>query len=952
MRCPRYPTCPGKVDRLYAFEPRFGSEFVGHACSTCGHRVTEADMRAEEHRLETEHQESLERDARIRGYRIGYCINRWMECDHPADDPWPSLEALKIALDAASSVELGRIKQLLASRETPQEREERKALEVVAIRQKEEDRRRAAEHAAKRAAEKAAREAEHLEQVARAEAQLQEAIARWNRFLETAHRDLPARLQWHSVSEEGEQFGELMNVGQLINLALTISKHPRCRWRLVPSVHPLEFVDRFCVHRPGTLDAPRLCRTTGIRESDRKLPTTNSGRDAPWHHQAFRKWQLDEQQSLQATSPRPCNEPVPAQRPESPARPSASSTNTKWRLGFCSDVNEAAEFEWEEEFGPNTARTVAARLSVMFPQLIFALQPASNAESAEPTLVRAGHVVTVVGPWNGAASVTRASHAIELRAHLDEAWVQREITSIDLNDLQVRDDALADDGAYLSEPEPPSADSGHQVDERTEKDESSSLGGAPIERSSPQDPAPSATQPPSNTSANQSSPELYPWQCEALTTWASHDFRGIAEAVTGAGKTRLAIEALRRVLDADGMGLVLVPTKELMFQWQRELTNAFPGRGIHLLYEDSKGRLARETILVATIQSALAHLRDESVTTSPSLIIADEVHRYGSQKWRRALLPAFEWRLGITATLERPDDGVRTAIGPYFERRIIHVDHQRARVEGAIAPYSIAFVGCRFLPSEQRRFDQAQDQMSKVQPILANELGLDPRKDFGKFMLGVQRLSKKTNLDFRLQRMARRWLNNFARRRSILAEASQKLDLLRTLAPCVHEAAGTIIFAETKSATQTAADVLSEFGIKTNVLHSDLASDERKQSLQEFEDDEVEVIAAPKLLDEGINVPEADLAIVVANSRSKRQLIQRAGRVLRNKADGRQARIVVLYVEGSSEDPTSGTRQDFMDVITPAATSHAVFLPGSSPADVTQFVNTLFPSQLSDARDS
>jgi superfamily II DNA or RNA helicase len=893
--------------------------------------VSHSDIEAEEYRLEIEHKEHLEREARIRGYQIGYCINRWTECDRPPDDPWPSLEALTEALEAADPVELGRIKEVLTKRDTPQEREDRKAATVEAARQKEEKQRHIAEQAAERAAE-----------TARAEAEKREALARWNRFLETLHHDLPTSLQWRSVSEEGDQFGQSMNVGQLVNLAISVSRHPSCRWKLVPSSHPLEFVDRYCVRRPDTLNVPRLCQTTGIRDCDRPLPIAGAGRDAPWHHQAYRKWQLEERQRSQPAAPTTDEQPEPPPHHEAPVRPPAPTRDAVWQLGFCSDSGEDATFQWEEELGPNSARTVSARLSLMFPNLIFAIQPVPDGDVITPTLVRAGHVVTVTGVWNGAASLTSTAHAIELSAHLDEEWVQREIKSIDLNDLQVRDDAIANDHGSRLDPtsvrvtsSAPDNDAGHvegHSQPATTSSSESPHGGQPSEVVE--------AGLPTNTSSTSG---LYPWQAEALTTWSEHGYHGIAEAVTGAGKTRLAIEALRQVLASHGVGLVLVPTRDLMYQWQRELKKSFPNTPVRLLYQGSKGRPSPGTVLVATVQSAAKNITAESVRSHPALLIADEVHRYGSTEWRRALLPEFDRRLGITATLERSDDGVQTALAPYFETRVILVDHVRARLEGAIAPYSIAFVGCTFVASEKRGFDYAQDQMLRVQPMLADELGIDPYRDFGKFMLGVQRLSKATNPDFYTRKAARSWLKNFAERRRILAEASGKLDLLRMLAPCVREAAGTIIFAETKAATQTAASVLAEFGIKTNVLHSDLASDQRKQSLKEFEDDEVQVIAAPKLLDEGINVPEADLAIVVANSRSKRQLIQRAGRVLRNKADGRQARIVVLYVEGTSEDPGSGTRQDFIEVITPAATAHTIFQPGSNPVDIAQFVNTLFP---------
>ena len=68
-------------------------------------------------------------------------------------------------------------------------------------------------------------------------------------------------------------------------------------------------------------------------------------------------------------------------------------------------------------------------------------------------------------------------------------------------------------------------------------------------------------------------------------------------------------------------------------------------------------------------------------------------------------------------------------------------------------------------------------------------------------------------------------------------------------------------------------------------------------------------MSAPRVLDEGVDVPAADLAVIVGASRSRRQMIQRMGRILRRKSDGRLARLAVLFVEGTVEDPAAGAHE-------------------------------------------
>lgn len=79
------------------------------------------------------------------------------------------------------------------------------------------------------------------------------------------------------------------------------------------------------------------------------------------------------------------------------------------------------------------------------------------------------------------------------------------------------------------------------------------------------------------------------------------------------------------------------------------------------------------------------------------------------------------------------------------------------------------------------------------------------------------------------------------------------------------------------------------------------------------------MIVAPRVLDEGVDVPDADVAVVLSAFQTRRQMVQRLGRVVRRKPDGRAALAVVLYVEGTREDPSQGGYAGFLDLVGPAA---------------------------------
>lgn len=102
-------------------------------------------------------------------------------------------------------------------------------------------------------------------------------------------------------------------------------------------------------------------------------------------------------------------------------------------------------------------------------------------------------------------------------------------------------------------------------------------------------------------------------------------------------------------------------------------------------------------------------------------------------------------------------------------------------------------------------------------------------------------------------------------------------------------------------------------------------------------------MAAPLLLDEGIDVLAADLGIVLAASSSRRQMVQRMGRVLRKKEDGRLARLAVLYVHGTAEDPAQGGQESFIDMISDVAHDQQIFGPGESGIEICRYLNNWLP---------
>jgi superfamily II DNA or RNA helicase len=407
---------------------------------------------------------------------------------------------------------------------------------------------------------------------------------------------------------------------------------------------------------------------------------------------------------------------------------------------------------------------------------------------------------------------------------------------------------------------------------------------------------------------------LYQWQVEALHAWRHHNKQGVIEAVTGTGKTRVGLIAASEELATGGQVLVLVPTRELQTQWQQTITTTAPsGTLVGLLGDGRHDTLADHDLIIAVINSARD--RDLHPRRPGGLLIADECHRYASEENRRALTETFPHRLGLSATYARPDDGHLAWLIPYFGPTCYQLGYHRAAQDHVIAPFDITLIELECTDDERARYNDLTDQITTATAVLITRHHL-PTDPYGAFLAAVSVLART---DTPAGMLARRYLAAMQERRQLLDNATCKTDLLHQLAPTIATAERTLIFTSSITAAETAADIVNQHGIKASALHSEQPTSERKRLMTAFRTGRHTVLVAPQVLDEGIDVPDADLAIVLGTSRSRRQMIQRLGRIVRRKPEGRSARFVLAYIRATIEDPATGAHHDFLNEITNVA---------------------------------
>lgn len=412
----------------------------------------------------------------------------------------------------------------------------------------------------------------------------------------------------------------------------------------------------------------------------------------------------------------------------------------------------------------------------------------------------------------------------------------------------------------------------------------------------PQVPAPVATE---AVPASYDYAFLYPWQQEALKAWHSNARRGVVEAVTGSGKTRVGIAAAFEAVRQGIKVLILVPTAELQRQWLVSLRRDLPTARRGALGDGRTDSLDDVDILVAIVHSASN--RETLRSHKAGLIIADECHRYAAPMFTGALQEGYAWRLGLTATFERADGEHENLLTPYFGGVIYNLWYDRALRDQTIAPFDIALVGVDLTPPEQSDYDEFSAVMVEAARNLETYAGI-PRRPFPQFIAAVAALAASDSLS-REATIARRYMRAMSSRLNLLAEAKTKYLALAALKETVDGSNGTLVFTQTQDSARRAQELYTSLGSTASAVFSGMAKDDRRQGLEDFRRGASQVLTAPRLLDEGIDVPEADLGIIVAANRSQRQMVQRLGRVIRKKADGRPGRLVVLFSKGTVEDP-------------------------------------------------
>ncbi len=369
-----------------------------------------------------------------------------------------------------------------------------------------------------------------------------------------------------------------------------------------------------------------------------------------------------------------------------------------------------------------------------------------------------------------------------------------------------------------------------------------------------------------------------PYQEDALAAWRAAGGRGVVVLPTGAGKTVLALMAIGA---AGVRPLVVVPTLELLKQWSEGLreTLRLPEAAVGVV---GGGRRELRPATVITYDSAWRRPED---LRPFGLLIFDEAHHLPSETYRRiARASQAPFRLGLTATPERGDfrhHDLDRLIGP--------VVYRRTPAELARSRHIARF-------RQERLFiDLTDDEEYEYRQLMARFRWYMAQQRLwgGGFRQLVLRAARDPAARdaLRCHQQARQLALNAARK------AETVLELLRR-----HRDDRVLVFCEYTSVV----DVLSRRLLLPSVTYRTPAV-ERRLTLQRFRAGDYTKLITGRVLNEGVDVPDANVAIVVSGSATPREQIQRLGRVLRPKEE--EAVLYEIVARGTTEERTARARR-------------------------------------------
>ncbi|MBC9717840.1 DNA phosphorothioation system restriction enzyme [Streptomyces sp. TRM66268-LWL] len=400
------------------------------------------------------------------------------------------------------------------------------------------------------------------------------------------------------------------------------------------------------------------------------------------------------------------------------------------------------------------------------------------------------------------------------------------------------------------------------------------------------------------------------YQKQAVGRWFAMSGRGILRMATGTGKTLTALSAgaqVAKMLHKTGeplLTVVVAPYQHLVDQWAKDIewfgvspvrayesTASWFGRASHLL--DSLALGTSQGGVVITTNKTFGDTAFQNILSRYSgrlLLIADEAHNLGAKHISSKLPENAEFRLGLSATPERWfDDEGTAALTDYFGDVVFEMGIGEAIKAGALCRYTYTPVIVELDAEETELYVEITEKIARI--------------------FAAQQGSERADEDSALGALLRKRSNLLGHARAKLPALRKEIEKRRgDWHQLLYCAEGRHPLSYEAGAPEEPAQIDQALDLVGNQLQMPAARYtaetkrvERRQVLERFANNKLQVVASMRCLDEGVDVPAARTAYLLASSTNPRQFIQRRGRVLR-QSPGKSVADIVDFIVVPPED--------------------------------------------------
>jgi len=370
---------------------------------------------------------------------------------------------------------------------------------------------------------------------------------------------------------------------------------------------------------------------------------------------------------------------------------------------------------------------------------------------------------------------------------------------------------------------------------------------------------------------------LRDYQNEALNNWCKALYRGVLVLPTAAGKTFIALKAIQQL---KVQTLIVVPTLDLIDQWKKRVKECLNLEAGVV----GGGENTLRMVTVTTYDSAYIHA--EQLGNKFRLIIFDEVHHLASTGYIQiAEMYTAPYRMGLTATYERTDQR-HSLLSQLIGDPVYSVNVEE--IAGHLSPYTYEKISVELTPQEQQTYES---QMKIFRSFLQQRrITLRSAADFQKFVMTTGRDPRAREALLARNKAVKVAVNSEAK----LTVLAQQLEAYRKEKILIFTLHNDLVYR------------ISLRFLVPAITHQ-TTREERREILSNFGSGKYPVVVTSQVLDEGVDVPDASVGLILGGTGSNREYVQRLGRLLRKKED-KTARLIEIISKETMEVGTSRRR--------------------------------------------